>query len=511
MTAPNTTGHIGLSVSNIGPIRKADIELRPMTVFVGPSNTGKSYLAVLIYALHQFFGAYSGYAGYRSLIAHLQDLELSKQQVNDINAWVSESMRITKPKRPETDQGELPRTVSEPIYQVLNDVSYLREYINDEISRCFGLESVRSLVRYPKHSDSRLTVFSVAHNSPGQSDAGKPSQYVIDITDKGAEISAYISKDTPLQTSQNVEHLWNSLYRRGIYGEEEKERNAVLYIYEVIASTVSNITAPLSHPAHYLPADRTGIMHAHQLAVRGLIANASHAGLRQETPMPVLSGVLTDFLEQLVSLPRPTYQREVPDREELADRLEEKIMQGAIRVESSQIDYPSFVYQPSGWQDRSLPLTNTSSMVSELSPVALYLRHIVRTGDMLIIEEPESHLHPEMQVEFVRQLARVVRSGIRILITTHSEWVLEELANLVRLSELPSERRVGIEDADVTLHPDEVGTWFFEPSHDPAGGSVVREIKLDTEAGIFPSGFGLVTESLYNRWAEISNRIEEDR
>ena len=27
-----------------------------MTVFVGPSNTGKSYLAILIYALHSFFG-----------------------------------------------------------------------------------------------------------------------------------------------------------------------------------------------------------------------------------------------------------------------------------------------------------------------------------------------------------------------------------------------------------------------------------------------------------------------
>ena len=46
---------LGLKVTNFGPIVEADIELRPLTVFVGPSNTGKSYLAILIYALHALF------------------------------------------------------------------------------------------------------------------------------------------------------------------------------------------------------------------------------------------------------------------------------------------------------------------------------------------------------------------------------------------------------------------------------------------------------------------------
>ena len=80
---------------------------------------------------------------------------------------------------------------------------------------------------------------------------------------------------------------------------------------------------------------------------------------------------------------------------------------------------------------------NSSSMVSELAPVVLYLRHRVQSNDVLIVEEPESHLHPAMQVEFTRQLAALVRSGIRVIVTTHSEWILEELANLVRLSKLP--------------------------------------------------------------------------
>ena len=43
------------TVSNFGPILDANIELRPFTVFVGKSNTGKSYLAILIYAIQKFF------------------------------------------------------------------------------------------------------------------------------------------------------------------------------------------------------------------------------------------------------------------------------------------------------------------------------------------------------------------------------------------------------------------------------------------------------------------------
>ena len=44
-----------LEVADFGPIVNAKIDLRPLTVFIGPSNTGKSYLATLIYALHVYF------------------------------------------------------------------------------------------------------------------------------------------------------------------------------------------------------------------------------------------------------------------------------------------------------------------------------------------------------------------------------------------------------------------------------------------------------------------------
>ena len=55
MTATSNTKSLELTVTNFGPIAEAKVELRPLTVFVGPSNTGKSYMAGLIYAMQRFF------------------------------------------------------------------------------------------------------------------------------------------------------------------------------------------------------------------------------------------------------------------------------------------------------------------------------------------------------------------------------------------------------------------------------------------------------------------------
>ena len=94
------------------------------------------------------------------------------------------------------------------------------------------------------------------------------------------------------------------------------------------------------------------------------------------------------------------------------------------------------------------------------------------------------------------------------MLTTHSEWVLDELANLVRLSELPKAQRKGLAGANVALSSDQLGVWLFEPKQRPKG-SVVKEIPFDEDFGGFRSGFDDVAIGTYNDYAEISNRIEQ--
>ncbi len=65
MSGTASKGSLEIDVTDFGPIANAKVDLRSMTVFVGPSNTGKSYLAILIYALHRFFGGGAGFSSSR--------------------------------------------------------------------------------------------------------------------------------------------------------------------------------------------------------------------------------------------------------------------------------------------------------------------------------------------------------------------------------------------------------------------------------------------------------------
>ena len=236
-----------------------------------------------------------------------------------------------------------------------------------------------------------------------------------------------------------------------------------------------------------------------------LVQSATTAGLRPSTNVPMLSGVLADFLHQLMAMGDEQHPARREPVAELAAALEHAVLQGAVQLTRTGSGYPHFTYRPDGWKD-DLPLMRTSSMVSELAPVVLYLRHLVQRGNVLIIEEPESHLHPAMQAAFARELARLVRTGVRIVITTHSEWFLEQIGNLVRLFSLPESERAGIAGTDVALAPDEVGAWLFKPG---TKGFVVEEVEVDPETGLFPTDYDEVSQSLYNEGADIFNRLQE--
>ena len=53
---PGRKQMLTISVKNFGPIAEGSVDLKPLTIFVGPSNTGKSYMATAVYALMQGAG-----------------------------------------------------------------------------------------------------------------------------------------------------------------------------------------------------------------------------------------------------------------------------------------------------------------------------------------------------------------------------------------------------------------------------------------------------------------------
>ena len=517
-----TSDALEIEVTNFGPIVEAKVDLRPFTLFVGPSNTGKSYLAMMIYALHGLFGETATNASSRRrgmskrypphFLHHRRKkrIAFSEDNIKDLLDWAKEEFSETELEKTQSGlSAPLPEKIGALIRPMFDPVGGSNNVANAEITRCFGLQSPAQLVRSPGTAAAQVSLRRFVGEKRKDN---PPFVYRLDITRRGIiNLNASIPKENPLCYVRGTigRVMWS--FQRALLEQDEvnKQHLAFSLIEDLVDAVLPYIVGHASLPAHYLPADRAGVMHAHRVVVSALVERAATAGIHPVAQVPMLSGVLADFLEQLIALgDLPPNRRRRSG--ELATRLEKTLLGGTVLHEertTQEGPYSSFLYRPDGWKE-SLPMMRTSSMVSELAPVVLYLRHVVRKGDVLIIEEPESHLHPEMQVEFTRFLASVVRSGVRIIMTTHSEWVLEELANLVQASKLSESERKAINRSDIALREDEVGAWLFQPKKRPKG-SVVEEIPLNRESGTFAAGYDKVAVDGYNRWAEMTSRADE--
>jgi predicted ATPase len=92
------------------------------------------------------------------------------------------------------------------------------------------------------------------------------------------------------------------------------------------------------------------------------------------------------------------------------------------------------VFVPRKGGNTKLTMGESSSAVRSLLNIGAYLRHKAKPGDLLIIDEPELNLHPANQRKVARLLARLVNVGVKIFITTHSDYLIKELNTLIMLS-----------------------------------------------------------------------------
>ena len=209
--------------------------------------------------------------------------------------------------------------------------------------------------------------------------------------------------------------------------------------------------------------------------------------------------IVNDFLENLLRVDE-RFKNSDARSVELAEVLEQSILTGTIETVDSQYGPPQFMYSRGTLR---IPLTRSSSMVTELAPIILFLKHFLRVGHLLIIEEPEAHLHPAAQQKVAAALALLVRNGFRVLITTHSHYMVEQISDFVGASSLSPEKRrellrLGpvLEEQDIYLNEDEVGVYGFDNS---TGSTVVKEIPFDETYAYVPEDHNLALTKQFNR------------
>ena len=523
---------VNVSLSNFGPISSGTVNLRPLTVFVGPSNTGKTYLAMLIYALHRSF---SGFPRHPLKHRYLMD-EIQSSSPEEFDQ-IARKLRMTN--RPFT-LSDLPSSVQESMENTLSDPDFHRYSLVHELKRCFSIRQVQDLIQWRSGDVSSEIVLNISEN---ERDLWK---FIVKISKQGT--SSLDQKPYP-QHGHERDELQRDVSTHGVVRDmlliptNFSNRKEILdrclelssndldftdrmrgLVWQILDTTASIV----DEHVHYLPAARSGIMQAYRLIVSSLVSRSSRAGIERLNELPVLSGIVADFVQNLIlydgNIPRKPqnfhdlramFRKRVTSHESslssLGKALERETLRGKVRMNSSQFGrLPEVMYSPVGSME-NIQLNRASSMVAELAPLVLFLNGLVEPGDTLILEEPEAHLHPAAQALIAKTIAKVVQAGVRVVITTHSDWFLKEIGNLIlegeleSMSDLPHEDNHPKQDA---LHVAQVGAWLFRQDSE-IGGSIIEEIKFDKCDGIEPTEYERVAEDLYNRSVDLQNRIAD--
>lgn len=169
-------------------------------------------------------------------------------------------------------------------------------------------------------------------------------------------------------------------------------------------------------------------------------------------------------------------------------------------------------YVPKGKKIK-LTMDESSSAVRSLLDIGFYLRHVAAPGDLLMVDEPELNLHPENQRRVARLFARLVNIGIKVFITTHSDYIIKELNTLImfnqrggRLEALAKRENYGELEF---LDPGKVRVYIAEEASIKLDGAKSKRryptlvpADIDPKLGIEASSFDKTIEDM--------NRVQEE-
>ena len=188
-----------------------------------------------------------------------------------------------------------------------------------------------------------------------------------------------------------------------------------------------------------------------------------------------------------------------------ANHVNMNLIKGEYAVDQSgEVTFKHHKLKGSG-APQTIGLHLASGTVKSLFGLWFYLEHQAREGDALMMEKPELHLHPENQLKMARLLARLVNAGLKVVISTHSDYIVREINSLIMLSRDKSGgllKKYGYTKKEV-LDPDKVAAYLFDKGK-------IAPFKIDPRNGIYATTFDDVITKLNQTSDDIHYSLIKD-
>ncbi len=422
-----------LYVKNFAKIKEAEIELAPFTLFVGDNNSGKSYLMTLIYHLFKYADKVIDMIFKdEKIVEELEEYKKAKDIVyNRIRTLDFDEL---------VDMSAEEFNIFMDLFNVL-----LNKYSNEVINHIFNSSNEITLEYIKLELNDSDFTFRKFKSKKANDDT---EFYYLGI--KGINIGMGIGLlENKLIYTKDVEIIKNII---------DFILNKTFEIFYKLFG-ISRI---------FLPVSRTGfLLSRNDIASSAIVDKFDRYAVKKNNEY--LSRPIIDFLNNLNNLNYLSKENNkivIKDLNHIISFFEEHLISGQININA---ETGNIYYKPSN-VNTEFQMYLSSAVITELAPLYLFLKYGIINGDLLM-EEPEISLHPELQQQLTRVFIKLINKGIHILITTHSDTIVQHINNMIKLNSNDEERKKYLMnkygyDEDDLISEDMVRMYQFDIEED---------------------------------------------
>ena len=387
-----------IKFENLGPLKNGEISLNKLTVIAGGNNTGKTYLTYTIFGLIQFLHQNCHFAIAAESINQMHtegktSIFCSFDQFSEIIQDCSEGFDSTYISRIFSTQEEF---FSNTIITLIPEASDFSNISTQTSTRTIQYRNTKcSISVNPSVKKKGWTIeCSVVGETP-LTEGASGIQLISFKRALGRTIArVLIGQIFPVPWISTSERLGIALF----YKDLDSSRNAVVEYLQSMAAKKSE--KEFFDPYEWVEK-----------------ATSRFA-------IPIHENI--NFVRNL---------EDIKDKDSELDidlcKYISTMMDGAYKYQNEEI---IFFNGRRGANKLQFPLHLGSSSLRSLTDIFFYLKHLVTKNSLIIIDEPESHLTPQNQVIFARLIGACINAGIRLIVTTHSDYLIKEINNLIMLS-----------------------------------------------------------------------------
>lgn len=374
-----------LYVEDYGRIKHAEIEDASLTLFVGDNNSGKSYLLALLWGIKSL--GISTFMGEQYL--NLTETERMEQRL----------LKLLDDAKKDKNSAILLEELADDLELILNKALEINK--ENLVKKIFNSDSV-------KIGELKIKFLNL-----------NKSSLQCEYNEESRDIKIFINKRRKIGI--NVDFVETTMLK--------KKKMFVWLMIQFVCGLILKSNLYLDNTATdkvYLPAARTGFMLTKDIINKYGRNNTFNLVDDKENVTPFIRPI-NHFLDVMgdLTLEKTGRKKNV----EIAQNIESEMAHGTI--EFSSMPNKEVMYVPNGYQ-QGIPLRVSSAVVTELSPLVLILKHD-KYVKSFFYEEPEMCLHPQLQQKMGKVIGRIVNNGIEMVVTTHSDIILQHINNMIKL------------------------------------------------------------------------------